>query len=119
MNTVIPGQMLSSIASQFPDGHLDCHWEEPASDRGDKWPPLIRRQSWLIQNSTTGLYYCNGSDLWVAQPEKAFSCMWFERAAELVRSAPEFFGPVSDLQLVLLTFYCDPKTFPHGWFCDE
>lgn len=118
MTTVIPGVMFNA-AAQFPNGELDCHWQEPSADRGDKWPPLIRRESWLIQNIKTGLYYCNGSQPWVAQPEKAFSCLWFMRAAELVRSAPEFFGPVDDLQMVQLTFYCDPKTFPKGWFCDE
>lgn len=119
MTTIIPGVMLAAVAGQFPDGHFDCHWEEPSKQRRDNWPNHIRRDSWLIQSTNTGLYYSIGPKPWVAQPEQAFSCLWFERTAELVKSAPDFFGPVDDWQLVLMTFYCDPKTFPNGWFCDE
>jgi hypothetical protein len=119
MTTVIPGVMFNAVVNQFPDGHLDCHWQEPSKQRDDKWPKHIRRESWLIQNKVTGLYYSIGPKPWVAQPEAAFSCLWFGRAVEMVRSVPDFFGSVENLQMVQLTFYCDPETFPNGWFCNE
>jgi hypothetical protein len=41
-----------------------------------------------------------------------------DRIVDLVRDASHLFPDVADLQLVLMTFYCDPKTFPRGWFAD-
>lgn len=93
-------------------------WQEPSPDREDRWPPYIRRQSWLIQNRITGLYFPADGEQWVGQPELAMSCMWMERIVDLVRDASHLFPDVADLQLVLMTFYCDPKTFPRGWFAD-
>lgn len=100
------------------DFSMQTRWQEPSTNRKDRWPPLIRRQSWLIQNRITGLYFPCTGDQWVAKPELAMSCMWMERVVDLVRDAEHLFPDVADLQLVLMTFYCDPKTFPRGWFAD-
>lgn len=106
---------LPLSAKAGPDGQ----WQEPSPQRRDKWPPYIRRQSWVIQDISAGTYFGRGGDSWVGKAEEAFSCMWFKRAAELVTSAPNLFPNPEQLRLVLVTFYCDPKTFPLGWFADE
>lgn len=117
--TVVPGLLARQLASTIPAGHYDCQWEEPSKLRPDKYPPFIRRQSWVIQNTITKLYLAPDGGRWVAQPEQALSCLWFKHIANLINQAPHLFPPVEQLQLVLKTFYCDPKTFPHGWFADE
>jgi hypothetical protein len=115
-----PLPLAAVIAGAVGDqGHnLTTQWQEPSADREDRWPPYIRRQSWLIQNRITGLYFPADGEQWVAQPELAMSCMWMDRIVDLVRDASHLFPDVADLQLVLMTFYCDPKTFPRGWFAD-
>jgi hypothetical protein len=118
MTAFTPLPLTHVMAGLVRSGAVDGQWQEPSADRDDRWPPFIRRQSWLIQHRTTGLYFPADGEQWVEQPELALSCMWIERTAELVRDAAHLFPAVDDLQLVLMTFYCDPKTFPRGWFAD-
>ena len=106
---------LPVTAASGPDGR----YEEPSKQRRDKWPPYIRRQSWVIQDTSTGRYFGRDGKSWVADVNTAFSCLWFKRAAELVLNAGAVFPSQEHLRLVLVTFYCDPKTFPLGWFADE
>ena len=106
---------LPVTAASGPDGR----YEEPSRRRRDKWPPYIRRQSWLIQDTITGKYFASDGKSWVARAEDAFSCLWFKLASQLVLNAGPAFPDPDRLRLVLVTFYCDPKTWPLGWFADE
>lgn len=103
------------ITASGPDGR----YEEPSRTRRDKWPPYIRCQSWVIQDTRANQYFGRDGRSWVNRVEEAFSCMWFRRAVELVISAGPVFPSPDQLRLVRVTFYCDPKTFPIGWFADE
>lgn len=120
--TVVPAKQMEEIANSFPNGHLDCHWEEPNKIRQDKYPKMVRRQSWVVKNTKTGKYMGVELGTWFDKPEQALSCLWFNHLANLVRDLRKHkpdFPPLEHLHLVLLNFYCDPKTFPKGWFVDD
>jgi hypothetical protein len=111
MTVCIPWSELQQATT--PDGQ----WHEPAAQRQDKWPKLIRRDCWLVQDTTTG-HYMSVEGGWVAHPEQAWSCLWVNNTIAYLRFK---FGEQQcrNLQLRMVTFYCDPKTFPVGWFADE
>jgi hypothetical protein len=120
--TIVPAAFLQKVLGTIADGEYDCTYEEPSKQRTDKYPRLVRRQSWVVQDTNTGKYMGVELGTWFDKPEQALSCLWFNHLANLVRDLRKHkpgFPPLEQLHLVLLNFYCDPKTFPKGWFVDD
>lgn len=96
---------------------LNGRWQEPSKARTDPYPNMLRRESWLVRDTLTGRYL-GVSGQWVRDPVDAWTCMWLANAILYLRHR---FGDerCRELELELVAFYCDLKTFPKGWFAAD
>ena len=76
------------------------------------------RRRWLLQLRGDGRYLADlaeGRVLWTSNPERAWSCQWPQRAAQLVRRLADRLPPAERLQLVEARFTVQPKPRCASW----
>ena len=76
------------------------------------------RRRWLLQHQGNGQYLADlagAQVLWTSDPERAWSCLWPQRAAVLVRRMAERLPPVEQLKLVEARFTVRPRSHRGSW----
>ena len=76
------------------------------------------RRRWLLQHRSTGCYLADldgARVLWTSDLEQAWSCLWPQRAAQLVRRLADRLPPAERLQLVEAHFTVQPKPRCTSW----
>ena len=76
------------------------------------------RRRWLLQHPSTGRYLADVDGarvLWTSDPEQAWSCLWPQRAAQLVRGLADRLPPAERLQLVETHFTVKPRPRGGSW----
>ena len=76
------------------------------------------RRRWLLQHRSDGRYLADLAGdqvLWTTNAEQAWSCLWPQRAGELVRRLAERLPPIERLQLVKAQFTVKPRPRHLRW----
>jgi len=76
------------------------------------------RRRWVLQHRDDGRYLAdlNGQRVvWTTSPEQAWSCLWPQRAVQLVRRLADRLPPTERLQLVEARFTVRPRSRCGSW----
>jgi hypothetical protein len=76
------------------------------------------RRRWLLQHRVDGRYLADLAServLWTTDPDQAWSCLWPQRAGELVRRLADRLPPAERLQLVEARYTLRAQSRSGSW----